>query len=227
MIDRDAPLTLPEEFLLLALRNREGTTHTYGTYVHALGAAVLAELAAAERVTLDREGKKTFVTVRDSRPLGDAALDAALAKLAAAKRRSQVAGCVGKLAGIRDLKHLVARGLCARGVLRAEEQTVLLLFHRRVYPEVDPRPERALLERLRRAVFADMREVEPRTLRLLALVDSVELLPVLFDKRQVKERRRRVKELVAGDPLHRAVREIIEAAATAAAVGATTAATCS
>jgi len=226
MIDRDAPLTVPEEFLLLALRDREGTTHTYGTYVHALGAAVLAELAASARVAFDQEGKKTFVTLRDPRPLGDPALDAALAKLAAAKRRSQVAGWVGKLAGIRDLKHLVARRLCERGVLRAEERTVLLLFHRCVYPEVDRRPERAVLERLRRAVFGDEREVEPRTLRLLALVDSVDLLPVLFDKRQVKERRRRVKELVADDPLGRAVREVLasqQAAATAAIVTTTAA----
>jgi hypothetical protein len=46
----------------------------------------------------------------------------------------------------------VAGGLGARGVLREEVDRVLWLFRRRIYPEVDPGPERELLQRLRRAV---------------------------------------------------------------------------
>ena len=44
-------LKLHEELLLLALREREGTTH-WGVWPTAVGAALLAELVAAGRVAL-------------------------------------------------------------------------------------------------------------------------------------------------------------------------------
>jgi len=227
MSGRDATLGLHHELLLLALRDRQGTTYTYGTYVHALGAAVLAELIEAGRLALAPDRKKVFVEPRNARPTGDAALDEALAKIGAARRRAQAAHWVLKVAGLKGLKDRVALDLCRRGILKAEEQTVLLIFHRRVYPEVNPRPERAVLERLRRAVFGETGAPDRRTLVLLSLADSVGLLPCLFDKARLKERKRQVKALVADEPLGRAVRGIIASqdAATTAAIVTTTAAT--
>ena len=48
---------------------------------------------------------------------------------------------VSRLTSIKHLKHIVAEELCRQGILRAEQAKVLLLFRRRVYPELDPRPE--------------------------------------------------------------------------------------
>ncbi len=221
MIARD-DLGLHHELLLLALRDREGTTHGYGAYVNALGAAVLGELVAQGRVALAPEGKKLFVELRDARPLGDEALDEALARVAAAKKRAQVAAWVSRCAGMKQLKHRVARDLCRRGILKAEEQTILLIFRRAVYPEVDPRPERAIVERLRRAAFGEAAAPEARALMLLSLCASIDLLPALLDKAQVKARKKQIAALVKDEPLGKAVRELIQAAATAAAVSAAT-----
>lgn len=221
MMARECALGLHHELLLLALRDHKGTTYTYGTYVQALGGALLAELAAAGRVALVAERKKTFVELRDPRPLGDGILDEALARIAASRKRAQAATWVSRLAGLKKLKDRVALDLCRRGILRADEDTVLLIFRRRVYPEVDPRPERAVLERLRRAVFGETGTPDARTLQLLSLADSVDLLPCLFEKPRLKTRRRAVKALVAGEPFGQAVREVVQAqraAATAAVV---------
>ena len=51
-------LLLHEEVLLLALNDEKGTAE--GSYLHALGAAILAELMLGEHITL--EGKQNLVT---------------------------------------------------------------------------------------------------------------------------------------------------------------------
>ncbi len=217
-------LRLHEEVLLLVLREREGTPHDAATSIHAVGAALLGELIDAGRVALVPAGKKLFVELRDARPLGDPLLDECLGLVATARRRAQIDAWVSRFSARKRLLPRVAQGLVARGILRAEERTILLIFRRRVYPELDPRPEKAVRDRLRRAIFSEARDVDPRTVRLLSLADSVGLLPAVFGKKELKPRRQRVKALVAGEPLGAATRRVREAEA-AAAVVATTAVT--
>ncbi|MHB8077961.1 MAG: GOLPH3/VPS74 family protein [Candidatus Krumholzibacteriia bacterium] len=214
------PLKLHEELFLLALREREGTTHGVA-WPTAVGAALLAELVEAGRVDLRAEGKKLFVEPRDPRPLGEPLLDECLAKVTAAKRRAQAALWIVRFAGVKRLPARIAQELCRQGVLRADERTVLLLFRRQIYPEADPRPEREVRERLRRLVFAETTQRDPRTLLLLSLADAVGLLPLLFEKRQLKERGAWVAQLVADEPLGRRVRGILETQRTAAIAAAT------
>ncbi len=213
-------LKLHEELLLLALREREGTTHS-AAWPTAMGAALLADLVAAGRVALRPEGRKLFVEPADPRPTGEPLLDDCLAKVVAATRRAQVATWIARFSGVKNLKGRVAQGLCRQGVLRTDERTVLLLFKQQVYPEVDPRPEREVRERLRRLVFAETTRRDEPTLTLLSLADAAGLLPLLFEKRQLKERRKWVAQLVGGEPLGRRVREIV-AAAQAAVIAAAT-----
>lgn len=213
-------LKLHEEILLLALREHEGTT-VNAAWPTALGAAVLGELLETGRAKLTTEGKKLFVDLVDGGPTGDPVLDDALGRVAAAKRRGQAATWIARFSGLKDLKHRTAAALCDRGVLRADERTLLLLFKQRIYPEVDPRPEQEIRGRLRRLLFAQTSQRDPRTLRLLSLADAGGLLPTLFEKRELKERRKWVAELVAEEPLGKKVREIVQAAQTAAIVAAT------
>ena len=212
-------LRLHEELMLLVVREREGTLHSVA-WPTALGAALLADLVEAGRLAIVPEGKKLFVAVTDPRPTGDPLLDDCLALAAAAKRRGQLASWISRFARVKDLKGRVARALCARGILRADERTILLLFRQKIYPELDPRPEREIRARLRRLIFAETTARDPRTILLLSLADALSLLPALFEKRQLKERRRWVAQLVADEPLGRKVRELNEAAQ-AAAIAAT------
>lgn len=213
-------LRLHEELLLLALRESEGTTH-WVAWPTAVGAALLAELVADGRVTLRPDGRKLFVEPADPLPPGEPLLDECLAKVVAAPRRAQAGSWIARFSGAKQLKARIAQGLCRQGVLRADERTVLLLFRQQIYPEVDPRPEREIRERLRRLVLAETTRRDERTLLLLSLADAGGLLPLLFEKRQLKERRQWVAQLVADEPLGRRVREIV-AAAHAAGVAAAT-----
>lgn len=218
-------LYVHEELTLLALRDREGTFVFGRSYSLAIGGAILAELLLAGRVAVE-EGKKKRVDVVDRTPLGEPLLDECLAEIADAKRPQNAPGWVGRFSRKSKIAHRVAEGLCRRGILRTDEKKVLLIFSRKVYPEVDPGPERELLERLRAAVFENG-DVEPRTAIALALAHSCRLLDLSFERRELKRRKERIRAVTAGEATGATTREAIEAvqAAQAAAMAAITAAT--
>ena len=101
---------------------------------------------------------------------------------------------------------------------------MLLIFKRKVYPEVDPKPERELIERLRQAVFTYTNELDPHTVVLAALAHGSGILKVVFDKKKLKARKKRLEQLTKGNVAGKATKEAIEAmqAAVVAAMVATT-----
>ena len=204
-------LFLHEEVMLLALRDKEGTVVPGTLYQYAIGGAILAELLLTERIAVDESRRSKLVDVINSEPVGNPLVDECLERIAAARRRASLQNWVSRVAGIRDLKHRTACQLCKRGILRADEDTVLLLFRRRIYPEVDPQPERRLIERLRRAIFSDTPDVDPRTAILVSLARSAGLLKVVFDKKQLRARKTRIKQIADGQITGKATKEAIEA----------------
>jgi hypothetical protein len=169
-------LSLHEEILLLALRDKEGTIVGGTHYSYALGGALLAELLLQKRIKIDESRRKKLVAVASSKRVSEPLLSECLEKVKTAKRRASVQTWVGRFAGLKHLRHRVALGLCERGILKADEDTVLLIFKRKTYPEVDPEPERELIERLRQAIFTYTRELDPRTVVLVALAHSAGIL---------------------------------------------------
>ena len=135
MVARRA-LHLYEEILLLALRDRRGTVHPAVHYRHALAGAVVAELLLDGRAAVESKRRKQFLRLDDRSPAHDPLIDACLEKIGGARRRATLQTWVGRLAGIGAMKHRAARGLCRRGILRAEEDRVLLLFRRRIAQQV-------------------------------------------------------------------------------------------
>lgn len=209
MFDRNH-LPLHEEVLLLALRDDEGTIAPGTMYQHALAGAMLSELMLQHRIAVDESDRKKRAEVIDRTSTGSPLLDECLAKMADDKPRA-LQHWVQKLSGMRNLKHRVAERLCDRGILHEEEGTILLVFSRRIYPETDPRPEQEVVERLRRAIFTDEREVDARTVVLLSLADAAGILEVVFDKKELKARKERIAQVVNGDLTGKATREAIEA----------------
>lgn len=215
-------LFLYEEIMLLALRDEKGTFATaFADY--AVAGAVLAELSLAGRIRTDGT-RKALVELVGERPMGDPIIDECLERLAAGKRRASLQTWVTRLAGLKDLRHKVARRLCDRGILRADESRVLLVFKRKDYPEVNPVPERRILERLRAAIFSESGTLDPRTVVLVSLAHGTDLLKEAFGRREVKERRKRIEQIVSGELTGKATKEVIEACQ-AAVIAAATAAT--
>jgi hypothetical protein len=204
-------LYLQEEILLLALRDHKGTIASGTNYQYAIGGAVLAELILDGRVKVDVEKKKKFLRLVDATPYGDPVMDECLGKVKNAKKRAQLRTWVSRFASVKKLRDKVATQLCRKGILRADEDKVMLLFTRKVYPELNPRPEREIMKRLDKAIFTDTQTVAPRTAVLLSLANSASVLKVNFDRKELKRRKKRIEMVVNGDLAGKATKEAIEA----------------
>jgi golgi phosphoprotein 3 len=215
-------LHLYEEVMLLALKDREGKPELGSMYQYALGGALLAELLGSNRVRLVDDNRR--VSLIDTTPLGDILLDHCLEQISKARKQKKTADWVAAFAAVKDLKHKAVAGLCSRGILRREEKKVLLLFTSKLYPQVDPTPEREVVERLRAAVFTQGADVEPRTVLLVALAGASDLLKMVFDKKDLKAAGERIERLVDSSPISKATRKAVEAAQAAAISVATSAA---
>lgn len=220
MARRPRPLRLYEEVMLLALRNDRGTIAGGVMYQQAAGGALLAELIIEGRIRAVSEGRSTYAVVERSEPIGDAILDECLQKAAASTRRRSLLHWVQKFAATKHLKHRVATGLVDQGILREEEGRVLLIFSRRLYPELDPEYERAIVARLSDAIFSDTSTVDARTTVLIAVAQHSGLLKATLDRKRLKTRRQRIDAIVKGDAVGKATRQAIEAVQAAVMVAA-------
>jgi Golgi phosphoprotein 3 len=195
---------LHEEIMLLALRDREGTVAAGAMYQYAIGGAILAELLLSQHIRAAESGKKTVVkVVNPSRP-DDPIIDECLSLVRNSKKPRTLQHWVSRFAGVKKLPHRVAEQLCRRGILRADEDKVLLFFTRKVYPEVNP-------ERISEAIFTDSNDLDPNTVVLVSLANSVGLLNIVFDKKELKKRRDRIEKIVNGEIVGKAATEAIQA----------------
>ena len=217
---RHDQLHLHEELMLLALHDTKGTVTGTHTSI-GLGGAIAAELLLQERIRIDESRRwRKLVEVRDISRTEDSILNECLKRIRSAKRRASVQTWITRFSSTRKLHHRVAEQLCTRHILRADEQEILLIFKRRVFPEIDPGPEREIIERLGAAIFSDDREVEPRTVVLVALAHAVGLLNPIFGRRELRPRKQRLKSLAKGDVIGRATTDAVQAAQAAIAAAA-------
>lgn len=220
------PVLIAEELLLLALDDTTGR-RLVGTdrLDPALGGALVAELALAERigVTSDEEGwsKRGRVTVTDPRPTDDVELDRALQALVADEGR-KVKDLLSGMSSRRITKGLrdrLAERLTRAGALRRVEEKVLGLFPWTTWPAGDREPEDEVRRRLHGALVAGTTPAE-RTVVLVALLRVTNLLPKVLPDQDRRLVTARAKELSEGDWVAKAVKQALDevAAATTAAV---------
>lgn len=203
-------LHLYEEITLLALREQAGTVVGSSTFPYAVAGALAAELLLAGRIRV-AEGNKQLVELVSDVRLDDPLLDECLQRIKTATRRAKLRDWVSRFARLKNLKGRAAGSLCRRGILRVEEQAVLMIFRQKIYPEIDPKPEREIVARLRKAIFTDTRQVDAATVVLVALARSAELLGAHFPRGELKVRKTRIKELTSGNLAGKATKEAIEA----------------
>ncbi|MDJ0839912.1 MAG: GPP34 family phosphoprotein [Acidobacteriota bacterium] len=205
-------LFLQEEIMLLALRDEEGTTIMGSMFPYAAAGGILTELALAGKISFEQRRHKAYVVPVDNTSTGDEQMDLCLAKIFDAKKQADAATWVGRFGADTEMKHRIAEGLCRRGILRAEKDKFLLIFTRRIYPELDPEPERELIARLEEAIFTDVDSVEARTAVLVSLANSAGMLKDVFNSKELRKRTARIKSIANGNVTCRATNEAIEAA---------------
>ncbi len=218
-MNQDQPLFLYEEILLLALRDKEGTVEAGSMYPYAVSGGILAELLLQRKIRVE-DSKKKKVEVIDRKPLGDPILDECLDKIQTAKRPKGLQHWGSHFAQLKKLKHRVAEQLCERGILKSDEGKVLFIFTRQIYPEIDPKPEREIVDRLKKAIFTYTKEIEPRTVVLLSLANGADLLRMVFDKKKLKAKKERINKIINGEVMGKAAKEVIDAVQAAMVVAA-------
>jgi hypothetical protein len=203
-------LSLYECALLLALRDKEGTIPAGTSYHFALGGGILAELLLRGDVASETEGKKDWIVPKHEKRIADPILNECLDLVRKSTKRKDAAHWVSKFSGLKRLKHRVAEQLCARGILRAADDRVLLVFNRKVYPEVDGGPEAQLIEKIRKAVLTDTQALDAKTVVLIALSRHSDLLRTALDKKEIKSRKARIDQILKGEILEKAVKQAVQ-----------------
>lgn len=212
-MDKTKPLFLYEEIMLLALRDQEGTIST-NFPEHVIAGAILAELLLDGHISVENS-RKQFVELRNTEPTEDPIIDECLERIASSKRRGSLQTWVSRLASIKNLRHKAAHQLCDRGILRAEQDKILFIFKRRIYPEINPIPEKEIINRLKAAIFTDHDQVDPRTVVLVSLADGSGLLSQTFGYKEIEDRKKRIEKIATGELSGKATKEVIIACQTA------------
>jgi hypothetical protein len=209
--------SLVDDIMLLAYDDTTGRSRV-GHLEFAIAGAALLELVLAERVDLV-EGK---IQVNDRTPIGQAVPDAALAALAADKRRKPKSA-VQRLA--KGAKRRALDDLAARGLMRVEQDRVLGLFPFRRHRPVAPGLKTDARFRLASAVDLG-RAADARTAGLGALVYALNMERIVFPDRKKSQVRPVLKAISEGSWASEATRAAIQAAQAAviAAISAATAA---
>ncbi len=202
--------------MLLALRDKQGTFFS-GFIELAVAGAILAELFIEKRVYIGDQRRK-LVDQDNPRPMGDPIIDECLEKITNAKRRATVSTWVPRLSSTPQLRTKVAQQLCQRGIVKTTEDKVLFIFPRTIYPEINPKPEREIISRLKEAVFDDKKAIDPRTMILVSLAHRTGLLAHNLGENEVYKARKRIDQIIAGEAMGLAARDIIDACDSAATV---------
>ena len=208
-------LHLHEQLLLLVLRDRKGTVdYRAGFYNLAMGGAMLAELALAGLIRIDEDKKARVDAVPGASRPRDEIMAEGLERVRNSRRRRRASAWVQTFGNLKRLRHRTALGLCRRGILRTTESQILLVFTRKLYPTIDPGPERKLIARLRDAIMGDS-EIDPSIGVLISLAHATGSLRIHFERKELKARKARLKAISAGEHFARASAHPAVAAQTA------------
>ncbi|MEO6880215.1 MAG: GPP34 family phosphoprotein [Mycobacteriaceae bacterium] len=211
-------LSLAEQLTLVAVDDTSGAVRGDNLDL-GLSGALLVQLALAGRIDV----VDSSVVVTDPTPTGDPLPDEALARIGADKPRKPDYWVSHLQKGVRQQ---VLDRLVDAGVLERHDSKVLGLFPRHRYPERNAGPETAVRARLDDAVLHGQAPDET-TSALVGLLHAVGLRAAAFPGAERKPTEARMKLIAEGSWASKAVRDAVaqvQAAVTAGAMAATTAA---
>ncbi|MFI5678360.1 GOLPH3/VPS74 family protein [Streptomyces cellulosae] len=211
--------TLGEQLLLLSLDDESGSAKEPVKVALAISAASLVELALAGRIDVTDDK----VTVVDATPLGEPALDTALAAIVDKDKPGRTRDWINRLKT--DAVARANTGLVEKGLVREERKKVLGLFPVRRYPEADGSVEAAVRQRLD-AVVLGAATPDERTASLVALLHGAKLHRLAFPDSDARRVKAAMESISDGQWPATAVRHVVKAAEDAlAAIIAVTVAT--
>lgn len=201
-------LHIYEEIMLLAFRDKEGTLEI-SHYEYVLAGALLADLLLSQTIKID-DTKQKHILLETDGFVENAVLDECIEMVRQSKKPQSLKNWVSLFAHIKHLKEKVAQQLVERGILEADKTKFLKLIPMKVYPEVDPEPEKEIIERLHTAIFTDVEDVDARTSALISLASGTKLLRYTFGRKEINSRKDRIQNIANGDLTSKATQEVIQ-----------------
>jgi hypothetical protein len=201
-------LTVPEEFLLLTLKDEDGGFVDIPLeYQRAgfLGAAIM-ELGLQGR--LDSDLNRVWVV--NNTPTGDASLDPILARLSAADFDSSADNLINQLIELGDTvrSHALTR-LCDKKILVETEGRLLWFLKTRRYPAVDGKEIREVKLRLLEVLLRDGLP-DPRDVCLMSLAETCGIIRQIVPASELKVARERIAKFSKMELIGQNVNHYIE-----------------
>ena len=220
-MEQKPPLTLLEEFLLLALDDRAGRLHPLAPHLLdcATAAAILMDLTLRHRI--DNDLRDMFVI--DQTPLDDDLLDPALQLMSLAPvltphpiaywlRQFAAEGAASRENALRRLE--------GRGIIRREQRKILWVFGTRRYPLIDDKVAREVKARILGAILGD--EVPaPHDIMLISLAEACGLFRRLLGMTEAQAAAGRIAQIARMDLIGQAVAKGVTEIEATVAVAAT------
>ncbi len=201
-------LTLSEKLMLLALHDEKGSVIFSASTAlpYGLAGSLLIELLFQKKVAMEN-GK---VIIVDSSQTGNDLLDKALDLIRSSQKLRSAKYWIQKFnTAIKDLKDRLLDSLVAQGIVRREDQKILWVFPAKRYPMINAAPEHSIRTRIHQVVIQKDRPNQ-EDVALLSLVKACDLLNELFPKEDRKRAKQRIKEIIEGEEIGRAVSAIVD-----------------
>jgi len=200
-------LTLQEQLALLSNDGRSGQFRQH--YIRlALAGGALAELLRRRRVQID--GSK--VKVRQTDPIGDAAIDTAYKRFTVTGWPRSAAWWINNFyqSDAQALEILTGR-LVDRGILSRDERRALWVIRWHTYPVLEPAHGQRLRRQIRDAIMKDD-PVDAELATLISILHNARALDTALDAVEIADREHRIAAISASYPIPYAVGKAIATA---------------
>ncbi|HEX7776997.1 MAG TPA: GPP34 family phosphoprotein [Parvibaculum sp.] len=201
-------LTIPEEFLLLTIKDEDGgfvDIPREAVSAGFIGAAIM-ELALQDRIDSDLER----IWIIDKKPIGEPCVDLILEKLSAPSFELQAARLIDQLVGYgNQVRELALKRLCERKILTETEGRVLWFLKARRYPVTDGTEIREVKLRLLEVLLKDELP-DPRDVCLMSLADTCGIIRQIVPASELKRAGERLSKLAKMDLIGQNVTRYIQ-----------------
>jgi hypothetical protein len=214
-------LNLSEKVFILSLNDENGAVQNSATIYlpYVIASALLADLVLLGKIHLDQE-KQIFV--EDPQLCGDPILDDALQSILKKDRSHGMAYWINHFsAKPQSIQELIVTGLVEKGVLTQEKKRLLWVIPTPLYPIQSASTKYAIKLQLRGVILAE-ENPDSRAVILLGLMDTCNMLDLIFTKDERKAAARKIKKLidseVASQVFQQAMNDIFLATAMAPSI---------
>ena len=215
-------MKLPEQILLLSLHDEKGSVlmSASSALPYALAGALLLELHFSGKIEL-KDGRLKLL---DASHTDDELLNEAIDLMTQTRKIKKAGYWVERInSKIKNIRKRLLLRLVDAGILKEDHRKFLWLIPYNRYPAENPSPELSIRHNIRQIVLYGTKP-DDHMAALISLVRACNLENEIFEREELKQAKRRIRDISQGEDIGKAVTDVTQAM-TAAVAGAVAAAT--